>query len=65
VISLKDIFSRVPSYFNCSKNSIDFMMVVPLTTISNLGVANYFPNTNAMLAEAASSRTLFLRALIP
>ena len=41
------------------------MMVVPLTTISNLGVANYFPNTNAMLAEAASRRTLSLRALIP
>lgn len=34
-------------------------------TVSNLGVANYFPNMNAMLATAASRRTPFYKALMP
>ena len=65
VISLNEILSKVPYFTSSSRKFSDFLIVVPSITVSNLGVANSLPKTKAILADAASSKTLFGRALIP
>jgi len=64
-MSRNDIFYITPCSFNYYTYFNNFNIVVPFITVSNLGVANYRPNINPMLAIDAYNNTPFSKAFIP